>query len=1253
MLKATTYLSPSSNLYQQPHTPTVYRKQLVPCTPNANRRSLRVSFPSNLICGPTRKSAALKVCNVLIDRYPVTRGAIDSGATDHFLPTTYHRDNHQATSNGMKVKCANNSIMTSTSTDVLSLAKLPPLARTCHKFDDVSTPLLSVEKLCDNDLHVLFSQNKVTVTDKAPILTGTTAHTLPRVNALQRVNQINPIGNTAGMATAASAYEVQTVAALTNFFHMTLGSPSIPEWINCINNNWFKSWPGLSADRVRKHCTKKEQTTLGNQKMIKKNVRTSNIIDLSVRKERIELKKKLHDIGTFLIDGNDMKQLIAMDLPGRYPVTSARGHKYIMVMYDYDTNYINAVPIKSRKSSELVAAFKFCYDELKERGFTARVLRLDNEISTELIAAIREQNLEYQIVSPGDHRLNHAERAIQTFKSKLIAFREGADPSFPKNCWDLFVTQTVLAMNLMRPSRINPLISAYTLIHGEFDFNRTPMAPVGCKVIVHDRRGERGSWSNHGSHGFYIERAPHHYRNYTCYMRDTKQNRISNTVEFFPSQCSLPKVTPIDRLALVLQDLHQVLSQPPSDFPFLNQGTDLHTAITAIQKILCLQVDDTATKVPTSPVPPPRYTKPTKKALLLLPIRHHVPTNIHIPTAKSQRPKKVQRLNRYNRYPMVQQPQKPNKFSNGYSKAVEHLQPNFAFRASGAVWDDSLNKMAKYRDLINHKDPVIKNRWLQSGENEFARLFQGYGETEEVDVLDWIRKGDVPRNKQVTYPRYVVAVRPEKSEPYRTRITAGGDRIDYKGNVTTHTASMETIKMHWNSVVSTPGAKYCTADISNMYLCSLLPDEEYVRFKYDMIPPNIIKHYSLDKLVVNGFVYAKIKKAWYGLKQSGKIAHDDLVQHLEKYGYVKEKRTDGLFSHKERDINFTLVVDDFGIKYTDKADVEHLVTALRDKYPLKVDWKAEQYIGIHLKWNYIDREVICSMDGYVEQALKEFNHIIPKQLHSGPSKIDRPDYGAKVQYVKEDLTNNLDEDQIKFIQRVTGKFLFYARAIDDTMLHAINDIASSTANGTEATLAATRYFLNYAASNPNGQIIYRASDMILRIDSDAVYLVRPEARSGAGGYHYLGSKDGTLFNGPILVLAKIIKNVMASAAEAEVAGIYLNATEAVSERNCLIDMGHPQPPTPIKTDNTTARGIITGTIKQKRSKAIDMRFYWLKDRFEQKQFDYVWGPGIENLADYPTKHHSGKHHSTVRPIYLYIKNKSPKTIQGCVELLAR
>ena len=347
------------------------------------------------------------------------------------------------------------------------------------------------------------------------------------------------------------------------------------------------------------------------------------------------------------------------------------------------------------------------------------------------------------------------------------------------------------------------------------------------------------------------------------------------------------------------------------------------------------------------------------------------------------------------------------------------------------------------------------------------------------------------------------------------------------------------------------------------------------------------------------------------------------------------------------------MVDDFGIKYNKQEDVEHLTAAIREKYPLKIDWDAKQYVGITLDWNYDDRELICSMPGYVAQALKEFEHATPKQHHKGPSKVDRTDYGAKIQYVKEDLTKQLEAAQIKFLQRVTGKFLFYARAIDNTMLHAINDIATATMNGTEQTLAAATYFLNYAASNPDGEIIYRASDMILKIDSDAAYLVCPKARSRAGGFHYLSSKDGTLFNGPIMVLAKIIKNVMASAAEAEVAGIFMNAQLAIGYRNCLIEMGHPQPPTQIRTDNTTARGIITGTIKQKRSKAIDMRFYWLNDRYEQKQFDYVWGKGIENLADYPTKHQTGPHHFQVRPLYLHVKGKSPKTLQGCVELLNR
>ena len=116
------------------------------------------------------------------------------------------------------------------------------------------------------------------------------------------------------------------------------------------------------------------------------------------------------------------------------------------------------------------------------------------------------------------------------------------------------------------------------------------------------------------------------------------------------------------------------------------------------------------------------------------------------------------------------------------------------------------------------------------------------------------------------------------------------------------------------------------------------------------------------------------------------------------------------------------------------------------------------------------------------------------------------------------------------------------------------------------------------------------------------------------------------FNGAILVLARVIKNVMASAAEAELGALFSNAQEVLPMRQCLKELGHPQPATPIKTDNSTAQGIINNTIKQKRSKAMDMRFYWLRDRTKQGHFHIYWEPGQHNLADLPTKHHHGSHH---------------------------
>jgi hypothetical protein len=114
----------------------------------------------------------------------------------------------------------------------------------------------------------------------------------------------------------------------------------------------------------------------------------------------------------------------------------------------------------------------------------------------------------------------------------------------------------------------------------------------------------------------------------------------------------------------------------------------------------------------------------------------------------------------------------------------------------------------------------------------------------------------------------------------------------------------------------------------------------------------------------------------------------------------------------------------------------------------------------------------------------------------------------------------------------------------------------------------------------------------------------------------------------------ILKAVMSSAAEAELGALYINAREAIPICQLLEKMGHKQPPTPIQTDNSTALGVVNKNIQSRRTKAMDMRFHWLRCRDSQDQFRYYWCPGPGNLANYWTKHHSTAHHIEKRPTIL-------------------
>jgi hypothetical protein len=253
------------------------------------------------------------------------------------------------------------------------------------------------------------------------------------------------------------------------------------------------------------------------------------------------------------------------------------------------------------------------------------------------------------------------------------------------------------------------------------------------------------------------------------------------------------------------------------------------------------------------------------------------------------------------------------------------------------------------------------------------------------------------------------------------------------------------------------------------------------------------------------------------------------------------------------------------------------------------------------------------MPGYIKAALHKYQHSKPMKPQHSPHTHNTTTYGAKQQLpTSEDQTDPASEPQKKRIQKITGTLLFYARAVvDPTMLMSLSTIATVQSIATQHTIHVTNQILDYCATHPDATITYRASDMILKIHSDASYLAEPKARSrgGGGGHYYLGNKLSSTpepAQGPLLNRSNVIRNVMGSAAEAEVGARYDNLREGVPLRNTLQEMGYPQPPTPVQVDNSTANGFANNQIKQQKSKAMQMRFYWIQDRVKQKQFHIYW-----------------------------------------------
>jgi hypothetical protein len=181
------------------------------------------------------------------------------------------------------------------------------------------------------------------------------------------------------------------------------------------------------------------------------------------------------------------------------------------VAYDYRSNAILVRALKDQTDVLLLAAFEDVYVYLTDRGFKPQLNVMDNQCSKTIQKFIESNQAKIQLVNPDDHRVNAAERAIQTWKNHWIAGLGTLDPNCPIQLWCQFIEQGQDTLNMLRTSRTNPKLSAYAILEGQFDYDRTPLAPVGTKALVFLDPKKRTTWQSHAVDVWYVGPAKKHY----------------------------------------------------------------------------------------------------------------------------------------------------------------------------------------------------------------------------------------------------------------------------------------------------------------------------------------------------------------------------------------------------------------------------------------------------------------------------------------------------------------------------------------------------------------------------------------------------------------------------------------------------------------------------------------------------------------------------------------------------------------------
>jgi hypothetical protein len=352
---------------------------------------------------------------------------LDSDAIGNFLAFNAPCVSKTKALHPLSVRLPDGTIIKSTHTSILGLPGLPPSANKSHLFPShFKHSLISVGHLCGHGYEVSFSAPIVTVKiGGTSLFVGWSDHS----TGLWRIDLTGQPTRTISRPNAANnVYEKCSIYDTIAYLNATCFSPVKDTLIKVISAGNFSGWPGLSVDSVRKYLAKADATVKGHMHQQRQNTRSTKTRPPSTAPalEPTYTGKKDFMYATIVDSGQ-----IHSDLTGRFPTTSAKGNKYVLVLYDYDTNNVITEPMKSRGDQEMVRAYNKLIQELVDHGFKPRLQRLDNECSSALRSLLNQHNIQFQLAPPHMHRRNAAERAIQTFKNHFIAGLCSVDPNSP------------------------------------------------------------------------------------------------------------------------------------------------------------------------------------------------------------------------------------------------------------------------------------------------------------------------------------------------------------------------------------------------------------------------------------------------------------------------------------------------------------------------------------------------------------------------------------------------------------------------------------------------------------------------------------------------------------------------------------------------------------------------------------------------------------------------------------------------------